>query len=510
MKTLNRQTATGTRRYPEKVLQFGEGNFLRAFVDWMVDKMNKQAGFDAGVVVVQPIESGLTDLLDSQDGLYHLYLQGVKNGRPVKEVALIDCIVKALNPYTQFDEYFRVIENPELRFIVSNTTEAGIVFDENDTLDMQPQRSFPGKVAALLYRRFKAFAGSPDKGFVIICCELIENNGDMLKNHVLRHAKRWGLEQGFIDWINNANTFCGTLVDRIVPGYPKDRIDQIREELGYNDRLVVEGEFFHLWVVEAPPWLEKEFPAGKAGLNVIFTKDMTPYRERKVRILNGVHTASFAVSYLSGVRTVQESVEDPLISRFMKQVIFDEICPNVNLPAEEVKAFAEEVLDRFHNPYVRHFWKSIALNSMSKWETRVLPSLLDYRARTGLLPKKIVFSLAALIAYYKGETRAEIIDVEDNEDILALYKDAWAGYDESFESVESAVRKVLAYHRNWKMNLNEIEGLTALAARYLFAIQKRGMREALRGFLDSERDRDKAGSGDLLGDLYAWPAFEEF
>lgn len=507
MKTLNRQTVPDSKQYPEKILQFGEGNFLRAFVDWMVDKMNRSAGFNAGVAVVQPIEQGMADLLNSQEGLYHVYLQGMKSGKPVREVALIDCIGRALNPYTQFDEYFRLIENPTLRFIVSNTTEAGIAFDEQDSLDMSPQRSFPGKVTALLYHRFKTFAGASDKGLVIICCELIERNGDQLKEYVLQYAEKWGLERAFIDWVTGSNAFCSTLVDRIVPGFPKDKIKQIHAELGYNDQLVVEGELFHLWVIEAPAWVEKEFPARKAGLNVIFTNDMTPYRDRKVRILNGAHTASFAVSYLSGIETVRESVEDPVISRFMRQVIFDEICPNVRLPRNEVKEFAEEVLDRFYNPYVRHFWKSIALNSMSKWETRVLPSLLDYQVKTNRLPKRMVFSLAALIAYYKGEHRGRVFDVEDSDDILELYKDAWSDYSDNYEAAESVVRKVLSYRRNWKMDLNEVEGLTALTAGYLLAIRQQGMREALTGFLDFEHGRERPGSGDLLGDVE--PVFEE-
>lgn len=508
MKTLNRQTVPRSKHYPEKFLQFGEGNFLRAFVDWMVDKMNREAGFNAGVAVVQPIEQGMADLLNAQDGLYHVYLRGMKGGKPVREVALIDCIGRALNPYTQFDEYLKLAENPALRFVVSNTTEAGISFDEADTLDMRPQRSFPGKVTALLYHRFRTFAGASDKGLAIICCELIERNGDMLKKYVLRYAGKWGLEREFIDWVTGANAFCSTLVDRIVPGFPKDKIEQIHEELGYNDRLVVEGELFHLWVIEAPAWVEKEFPADKAGLNVIFTNDMTPYRDRKVRILNGAHTASFAVSYLSGVETVRESMEDPVISRFMRQVVFNEICPNVNLPQNEVKAFAEQVFDRFYNPYVRHFWKSIALNSMSKWETRVLPSLLDYRAKTNRLPKRTVFSLAALIAYYKGEHRGTSFDVEDSDDILELYKDAWSGYDDNPATAESVVRKVLAYRKNWKMDLNEVEGLTALTAGYLLAIRKQGMREALTGFLDFEHNRERPGSGDILvGD--AGSVFEE-
>ncbi|WP_111642932.1 tagaturonate reductase [Marinimicrobium alkaliphilum] len=476
MKELNRSTAAGAASYPERILQYGEGNFLRAFTDWMIHKMNKEADFNAGVTVVQPIAQGMADMLNAQDGLYHLYLQGIKNGEPVSEVELIDCINHALNPYSQFADYVAIADNPALRFIVSNTTEAGIAWDDTDTLDMQPQKSFPAKVTAFLHRRFQTFDGAKDKGLIILCCELIEHNADILKKYVLQHAERWNLGADFIAWVEEANAFCSTLVDRIVPGFPRDKIDQIQSELGYKDNLVVEGEYFHVWVIEAPAWVQKEFPTEQAGLNVIFTDDMTAYRDRKVRILNGSHTASFAVSLLYPVDTVQQAIEHPVISQFMKQVVFDEVCPNINLPKDELKAFAEEILERFYNPYIKHFWKSIALNSMAKWETRVLPSLLDFQKRTGELPTRIVFSLAALMAYYQGEP-------QDSEDIVALYRAAWSDCDDSYDGIKALVTQVLAYEKNWKTDLNQVPGLTELTAQYLYAIRTLGMEEALEKLL---------------------------
>ena len=288
---LNKETYNEYKQYPEKVLQFGEGNFLRAFVDWQIDKMNKQAGFNGSVVVVQPIEFGLVDKLNEQDGLYTLYLQGMNEGKAIEEHSVINSISRGINPYTQHAEYLKIAENPELRFVFSNTTEAGIAYDENDKLEDKPQKSFPGKFTALLYHRFKAFNGQKDKGLIIIPCELIDRNGDKLKEIILKFAKLWNLEEGFANWINEANTFCSTLVDRIVPGYPRDTIKEITQELGYVDNLVNVGEHFHLFIIEGPKWIENEFPASKAGLNVKFVEDMTPYRTRKVRILNGSHTS---------------------------------------------------------------------------------------------------------------------------------------------------------------------------------------------------------------------------
>ena len=480
---LNKETYKEYKKYPERVLQFGEGNFLRAFVDWQIDKMNKQADFNGSVVVVQPIEFGMVDKLNEQDGLYTLYLQGMSEGKAIAEHSVINSISRGVNPYTQHEEYLKIAENPDLRFVFSNTTEAGIAFDENDKLEDAPQKSFPGKFTALLYRRYKFFKGAKEKGLIIIPCELIDRNGDKLKKLVLEFAKLWNLEAGFASWINEANTFCSTLVDRIVPGYPRDTIKEITKELGYEDNLVNVGEYFHLFIIEGPTWIEKEFPASKAGLNVKFVEDMTPFRTRKVRILNGSHTSLVPVAYLYGLNTVAESVEHEVIGKFIKDTIYEEIIPTLDLKEEELKYYAGVVLERFMNPFVKHYLMSISLNSMSKYETRDLPSLLQFVKAKGKLPKRLVFSLAALMEFYKGKRGEETINLSDDEDVLALYKTAWTTYDGSEAGLKSLVTTILAYKKVWKMDLNEVAGLTDAVTHNLMNIEKLGVAEALKEVL---------------------------
>lgn len=471
------------KTYPEKILQFGEGNFLRAFVDWQVDKMNEEADFNGSVVVVQPQEGGLINLLNEQDGLFTLYLQGVQNGKAVKTHKVINSISRGIDPYKNYDEYLKAGENPELRFIVSNTTEAGIAFDENDTLDGGCQKSFPGKLTAFLYNRFKIFEGDNSKGFIIIPCELIDRNGEKLKEIVLKYAEIWNLGQGFVEWLNNANTFCCSLVDRIVPGYPRDTIDEVTAEIGYEDSLVDVGEIFHLWVIEGPESIKDELPIEKAGLNVKVVNDMTPYRTRKVRILNGPHTAMVPVAYLYGLETVGEAVDHEVIGKYVHELIYEEIIETLDLPHEELVEFADAIIERFQNPYVKHYLMSIALNSMSKYKTRDLPSLTEYLNRKGTLPRKLVFSLAALIEFYKGKRGEEDIKLADDEDILELYKGLWSEYDGTKEGLEKVVTGVLSYEKNWGSNLNEIPNLTSEVTRYLSLIETLGMQEAVKEVL---------------------------
>ncbi|OCB00043.1 tagaturonate reductase [Clostridium beijerinckii] len=477
---LNKKIYKEFKTYPEKVLQFGEGNFLRAFVDWQIDKMNEEAGFNGSVVVVQPQEGGLVNVLNEQDGLFTLYLQGVQGKRAIKTHKIINSISRGINPYTDYNEYLRVAENPELRFIVSNTTEAGIAFDENDKLNEGCQKSFPGKLTAFLFRRFMVFNGDNSKGFIIIPCELIDRNGEKLKEIVLRYAEMWNLGQDFVNWINDANTFCCSLVDRIVPGYPRDTIDEVREELGYDDNLVDVGEIFHLWVIEGPQSIKDELPIEKAGLNVKVVDDMTPYRTRKVRILNGPHTAMVPVAYLYGLETVGEAVDHEVIGRYVHDVIYDEIIETLDLPHEELVEFADAIIERFQNPYVKHYLMSIALNSLSKYKTRDLPSLTEYLKRKGTLPKKLVFSLASLIEFYKGKRGDEDIQLADDEDILELFRELWEKYDGTKEGLNKIVTSVLAYEKNWGSNLNEIPNLADEVSRYLEIIEKVGMKEAIK------------------------------
>lgn len=480
---LNRELYKNHKSYPVKVIQFGEGNFLRAFVDWQIDKMNKEADFNGSVAVVQPLEGGLIHMLNEQDCLYTLYLQGIQNGKATKTHTVIDCIDRAVDPYKDYNKYLELAEIPSVRFIISNTTEAGIVFENDDKLEGGCQKGYPSKLTALLYHRFKTFNGALDKGLNIIPCELIDRNGEKLKEIVLKYAEIWNLGDEFITWINTANTFFCSLVDRIVPGYPRDTIEEVRTELGYDDNLVDVGEVFHLWVIEGPQCLKEELPIEKAGLNVKIVDDMTPYRTRKVRILNGPHTAMVPVAYLYGLDTVGETVDHEIMGQYVRELIFDEIVPTLDLPHDELVQFGNDIIERFQNPYVKRYLMSIALNSMSKYKTRDLPSLTEYLKRKGELPRKLVFSLAALIEFYKGKRGNEDIKLADDEHILELYKNLWSECDGSESGLKTLVTKVLAYDRNWGMDLNEIEGLTQAVTDNLILIEKVGMKEAVKSVL---------------------------
>lgn len=476
---LTKKTYTEYKQYPEKVLQFGEGNFLRAFVDWMFHELNQKASFNGSVVVVQPIEKGMVNMLNDQDGLYTLYLRGLKNGKAESSHQTIDVISRGIDPYQDFAAFLKTAENPDMRYVISNTTEAGIAYNENDKPTDAPPSSYPAKLTVWLNHRYQVFQGDAAKGVHIIPCELIEKNADNLKKIILRVAEEWKLEKGFIEWLHTACTFSNTLVDRIVPGYPRERIAEITEELGYEDRQVVEGEPFHLWVIEAPEQLQKELPFPSIGLDVLYVKDITPYRTRKVRILNGAHTALVPVAYLYGLDTVRESVEHSVVGKFLKDAIFEEIIPTLDLPKEELEQFAHEVIDRFRNPYIKHLLMSIALNSWSKFETRVLPSILEYKKRKGSVPQHLAFSLAATIAFYKGKRGEEPIALNDDAAAMELLKNAWAKADGSEASLKGVVTEVLGYQKNWKMDLNTVDGLNEAVTRHLVAIEKNGMQQAV-------------------------------
>lgn len=477
MNTLNR-TNNSTNTYTERIIQFGEGNFLRAFANWMIHEMNKKAAFDAGVVAVQPIDQGLIQMLNDQDGLYTLYLNGIKNGKAISEHEIIDCIQRGINPYTNHADYMANAENPDLRFVISNTTEAGISYNANDQLEDTPQLSFPGKLTALLYKRFQFFGGASDKGMIVIPCELIDKNGDNLKKIVLQYAEDWQLGEDFVNWIHEDNIFCNTLVDRIVPGYPRAKIDTITEELGYKDNLVVEGEQFHLWVIEAPATVKEEIPAEACGLNIVFTDNMEPYRTRKVRILNGAHTSLVPVGYLYGIDKVRESIEDPVVGKFLQDVVFNEICPTLDLPDEELNQFANDVLDRFRNPFLEHALMSISLNSTSKFKTRVLPSILEYIKRKNALPKGLLFSLAALIAFYKGDRNGDAYTIKDDQAALDFFAKQWATND-----IPAIVKATLSNTDFWEVDLTIFEGLQAEVSLYLNDIINNGMPTSLRAFI---------------------------
>ena len=389
------------RNYPIKVIQFGEGNFLRAFVDYMIDIANEKGVFDGGIAIVKPISFGNLAAFSQQDNLYTVLLRGKENGKVVNDSRIITSVSKAIDCADDYDEYISLAALDTLRFVVSNTTEAGIVLDESDCYDGLP-RTYPGKLTKFLYERYKKFAGAEDKGLIILPVELIENNGGKLKECVISLSKIWNLPEDFIVWINECNAFCSTLVDRIVTGYPRGYADKVCEQLGYDDKLVDIGEPFALWVIESEKDIRSELPLDTIGLPVVFTDNQKPYRERKVRVLNGAHTSSVLAGYLYGLDIVRDCMADTVMGKFIRSVVNDEIVPQVNLPLSEVKAFANSVFERFENPFIDHALLSISLNSVSKWKARVLPSFKDYYKNEGKLPRLITFSFAALLAFYSS------------------------------------------------------------------------------------------------------------
>lgn len=479
MENLNRRTVQAQSR-PDKIIQFGEGNFLRAFVDWIIWNTNKATDFNAGVVVVQPIEKGMVDVLNSQDGLYHVNLQGIDNGKPVDSIEMIDVINRGINPYRDFDDYIALAENPDIRFVISNTTEAGIAYDPSCRLEDRPASSYPGKLVQLLYHRYEFFKGDVSKGLIIFPCELIFLNGKELKKCIYQYIDLWNLGEGFKAWFEQACGVYCTLVDRIVPGYPRDTIGQILGRIGIEDKMVVKAEIFHLWVIEAPEEIAEEFPAPKAGLNVLFVPSEAPYHARKVTLLNGPHTVLSPVGYLSGLDTVRECVEDELIGKFVRKVMFGELLETLDLPKAELEQFADAVLERFVNPYVKHFVTSIMLNSFPKYKTRDLPGLKTYLERKGSLPEGLVLGLAAIITYYKGGKRGDV-EIVPNDDaaIMALLKDLWASGD----CAKVAEGVLAASDLIWGEDLNLIPGLTAAVTEKLELIAAKGMRAAVESII---------------------------
>ncbi len=454
MKKLNRTTAKEPLERPVKIVQFGEGNFLRGFVDWMIDILNEKTDFNGAIDMVQPRSSGRGNRVNTQEGLYHTWLVGLRNGQEINETRLITSVNRLVDPFKDYQVFLALAHNMDLRFIVSNTTEAGIEFDPNDSVYTGLPKTFPGKLTALLFERFKQFEGAPSKGLIILPVELIHKNGDTLKETIINYIALWDLPVDFLDWIEQHNYFCNTLVDRIVPGYPKEDEESIQARLGYCDELIVKGEPFHLWVIEAPEFVKKELPLSGVGLNVKFVKDLTPYRIRKVMILNGAHTAMVAYGYLNGCRTVKECLEKEPVAIFVRELIFDEIIPTLDLPNEELNSFASDVLERFQNPYIRHELLSISLNSISKFEVRVLPSLLEYYKRKKKLPENLVRAFAALIVFYRGEYGGKEIVLKDDAYNIKFMANIWEGGD-----LKELVSSVLSNKKFWNQDLTLVPGL---------------------------------------------------
>ena len=474
---------TGKVERPVKVLQFGEGNFLRAFVDYMIDIANEQGKFDGDIVLVKPIEFGSLDRFHEQECQYTVQLRGIVDGEAKRINRVVTSVTDAVDAYGEYEKYAAFAKLDTLRYIVSNTTEAGIVYDDTDRLEMNPPKSYPGKLTKFLYERYKHFDGAMDKGLVMLPVELIDDNGIHLKECVLKLAALWNLEEGFVTWLNEACVFTSTLVDRIVTGYPRDEAEELCKEFGYQDNLIVTGEPFALWVIESAKDISKEFPLPDAGLPVIFTDNQKPYKQRKVRILNGAHTSFVLASYLCGNDIVLESMNDALILDFIKKTIFDEVIPTLTLPKQDLVDFAEAVLTRFNNPYVKHALLSISLNSVSKWRARCMPSFLGYIEKEGRLPVHLTFSLAALMAFYTGsEIRDKaLIGHRDGAEYQILDDAAVLEFfaANSGKDAKEYAHLVLSNESFWGQDLSKLAGVEDAVASYVAEIRELGMRKAM-------------------------------
>lgn len=438
----------------ETVMQFGEGGFLRGFVDYFFHKLQEKGLYEGKIVVVQPIEKGMCQMLADQNCEYNLFLRGIQDGQVVNEHTHVTSISRALNPYTQYEDYIALATNPDLRVIVSNTTEAGIEYLGTESLEDMPPKSYPAKLTQFLYKRFQAGL----KGFILLPCELIDNNGDNLKECILKYADLWELGADFKNWLESDNDFCNTLVDRIVTGYPRDEAEDLCKQIGYTDNLIDTAEIFHLWVIEGHH--EDELPFNKAGYNIVWTDDAKPYKKRKVRILNGGHTSMVLGAYLYGLETVGECLKDEKVSAFLKKCLFDEIVPTLG-DTDTDKQFASAVLERFANPFIKHQLLSIALNSVSKFQVRVLPTILEYKDKFGEYPKALTFSMAALISFYRTDK------ANDGEEIMNFMKTA---------SVEEIMKREDYWHA-------DLSAMIPMVQEYYDLIQGKGMAAAYDAIL---------------------------
>jgi len=484
--TLKNQNYNGylLENAPERVLQFGEGNFLRAFVDYFIDVLNEEADFQSKVVLCQPIAPGLADMINDQEGLYTLFLRGFQDGEAVNKKRIISCVSRCLNPYKDFEEVLACADNPDMRFIACNTTEAGITYDSSCQFHDVPADSYPGKLTQFLYRRFQKFGMEPGKGFIILSCELIDDNGKELEKCVLQYAKQWDLGADFFEWVQDENIFCSTLVDRIVTGYPRKEADAICEELGYKDNLIDTAEIFGFWVIEGPQSIKEEFPVDKTNLPILITDDHKPYKQRKVRILNGAHTSFVLGAYLAGQDIVRDCMHDEVIRDFMNQTIYSEIIPTLTLPKAELDAFASSVTDRFKNPFIDHQLLAISLNSTSKWRARVMPSLKKYIEQKNQLPSCITASFAFYIAFYNGTVLTEeglianrkgnSYTIKDDRSVLEFYL---AHKD---DSVNDLVHAVCTNTEFWGEDLSKLDGFEDAVITYLSDIRENGAYEVMK------------------------------
>lgn len=463
---------------PVKVMQIGDGNFLRAFAEPIIEEMNRKNLFGGSVVICQPRGNDFADILNEQSCVYTVIERGKSGGKIVDNSQIITSVKECINPKKDYEKFLDYAREDSLQIVISNTTEAGIYYNADDKFFSRPHTSYPAKLTAFLYERYKYFSGNTDKGLLVLPVELIEKNGDCLKKIVLKYANEWNLPKEFSQWIENACCFANTLVDRIVTGYPKEEAESLFEKFGYEDKCIDTCEKFLFWAIECDPKWAEVFPADKIGLNIIYSEDITPYKTRKVRILNGAHTVSVLAAHHCGHDVVLEMMNDSVFQSYIKMA-FDEIIPTINLPEKELIEFAEAVTERFENPFIRHRLLDISLNSVSKYRARCLGTLLDYYNKNNSVPPILSFGLAALIYFYKGEffdgkyygfRGNEKYEIRDSEEVLLFMNEA--------HHSENTVKKVLSNTDFWGMNLTEIDGMESIVSKYFEDIKENGMKSA--------------------------------
>ncbi|REA56885.1 altronate oxidoreductase [Dyadobacter luteus] len=474
-------------KLPEKVLQFGTGAFLRGLSDYYIDKANREGLFNGRIVIVKSTDEGDLKAFDRQDNLYTICSRGIKDGRLAEENVICSAISRVLSARTQWSLVLDLARNPAISVVISNTTELGIQLSPDDIYQWPPL-SYPGKLLAFLYARFVAFSGSPDHGLVIVPTELISENGSKLESIVLELAHRNGLESNFIDWLEQHNSFCNSLVDRIVPGKP-DAVTrkEIEEELGYQDELLITTEMYNLWAIEGDERVKEVLSFALADEGVVIQPDISVYREMKLRILNGAHTLGGGLAHLCGFTSVLEAMEDPYFSDFLSTLLENEISPSLSYPTdpETAPAFSKLVIDRFRNPHIDHKWLNITSNYSAKLLSRVMPSFESFQQLFGKNPEYITFGLAAYI-YFMKPTRKD----GDNFYGLSngkpyLIQDPKAAYFHQkwqIKSLPDMVDVILKDAAIWGKDLSKAGATKESVVLYLEWIREQGAMEALRSF----------------------------
>ncbi len=482
MKPLNRKHIPSPV-LPIKVLQFGGGNFLRAFIGYMIDRFNQKTNSDLGIAVIKTTAEGNYNDWKAQDGLYHVRTRGIQEGELIADIDLVTAVSSIIHLYEEWDNYLALARSASVQFIFSNTTEGGLMISEEDKSTDTPPISFPAKLTVWLHERFRHFQGDEKMGCIIMPCELLIDNGALLKNLILTTAKKWQLSIDFIQWIETANTFCNTLVDRIVPGVQRTQLPEIWEDIGYQDNMFTEGEPYHLFAIEAPESVATTLPLHEIGLNVVYTDNLAPFRQRKVSILNGAHTGIVPVAYLYGIRIVRDAVEDDLTGTFLLRMIEEEILPTLDMPPSELRKYMTSVIDRFKNPYINHYLINIALNSFSKFKARLLPTIQAYYRIYHQAPPLISFSFACTILFYRGLFDGEHIPLNDDPAVLHLMKTLWEKHPDDYEII---VHQVLSWSAFWGEDLTNYQGFSGLIAAYLQLIEDFGMEYNLNMVLAEE------------------------